>query len=147
MSVYLKALKPFVDLLVEKGDFTVAGVEAAFDAFSKSLSVKEYKPIVVTDSSSEKTTLKEAAEKAKLPIYLTVEKNSEGNFESTVYRGLVFKEAEGGVWVAFGLQDGKNIVPLTMNAVYACRANGWRYNSNNLVGSAAETKSELRVVL
>lgn len=148
MTEYKKILQPFINKIISGGNYTPEGIEAAFSAFEASLQVKTYKPV---PSESEKdifvkTTLQEAVEAAKLPVEIMVEKNEQGNMESLIYPGLLFKKETSGedLWIAYGLQDGANVAPLTMNAVLVCRANGFLYSGENLAGSAAATTSELR---
>uniref|UniRef100_A0A6C0CFI7 Uncharacterized protein n=1 Tax=viral metagenome TaxID=1070528 RepID=A0A6C0CFI7_9ZZZZ len=143
---YRQVLQPFVTRIRKGGIYTVEGVEAAFLAFVDSFEIKVYKPPETESSGYVKTTLQEAVEASKRPVQISVEVNSFGNMESLVYPGLIFKEdLNDKQWTAHGLQDDSgNIVPLTMNAVLVCRANGWRFNGKNLGGSASLVSSELR---
>jgi len=143
---YSQVLQPFVTRLRKGGDFSAKGVEAAFQAFVDSLEIKVYKPPAVESSSYVKTTLQEAVENSKRPVQIAAEINRFGNMESLVYPGLIFKEDPADKqWTAHGLQDDSgNVVPLTMNAVLVCRANGWRFDGKNLAGSAKLVSSELR---
>lgn len=148
MAEYKKLLQPFVNKIIAGGNYTPAGIEAAFVAFQASLETKVHKPMPVDAGRDAfvKTTLQEAVEAAKLPVQIMVEENEHGNMESVVYPGLIFEQDTSGkdIWVAVGIQDGPNIAPLTMNAVLVCRANGFLYSGKNLAGSAASTVSELR---
>lgn len=148
MAEYKKLLQPFINKIVAGGNYTPAGIEAAFAAFQASLEIKTYKPepLDVEKGAFVKTTLQEAVAAAKLPVEILVEKNEYGNMESVIYPGLLFEEDpnEKDLWTAYGMQDGPNIAPLTMNAVLVCRANGFLYSGKNLAGSAALTSSELR---
>lgn len=148
MEEYKKLLQPFVNKILSAGNYTPAGIEAAFIAFQASLEVKVFKPppVNVERETFVKTTLQEAVAAAKLPVEILVEKNAYGNMESLVYPGLLHKQdpVEKDLWIAYGLQDGDKVAPLTMNAVLVCRANGFLYDGKNLAGSAALTSSELR---
>lgn len=143
---YRKVLDPFVSRLRKAGDYTPAGVEAAFKAFVDSLEVKVYKPPAVESSGYVKTTLQEAVEASKRSVQISAEKNRFGNMESTVYPGLIFQQDEqDGQWTAVGLQDDNgSVVHLNMNAVLVCRGNGWRFDGRRLAGSATLVSSELR---
>ncbi len=147
MSSFSEILNLFVKLITDGNDFTEVGVEKAFKKFVDSLKVHEHKPRINTQYTGDyvKTTLKQTAEAAKQPVYITAEKNKYGNMESTIYPGLIFIEESPNRWIAHGLQDSANIAPLTMNVALVCQANGWRYDGNNLSGSAKATTSPLRV--
>ena len=149
MASYAEILDGFVNLIVKGNDFSAGGVEIAFAEFCKSLKEIEHKPIpAVNDRSGYvKTTLKEAVEAAKLPVYIVASKNSQGNMEWELYPGLVIKPDpdKPDSWIAHGLQDGPSIAPLTMNAVLVCQANGVKYDGKNLSGSAKMTSTPLRV--
>lgn len=148
MTEYLGPIGIFVKILVESDNFTPSGVEVAFEKFTQSLQVHEHKPRrgATNESRYIKTTLRDAVEKARLPVYIPVMRNDHGNLESTVYRGLVFKTIEGKN-VAIGIQDGEKIAPLSINQLRVCEANGWQYDASNVVGSAATMGGDLAVNL
>ena len=137
----------FTGILIKNGDFTVAGVEKAFREFSSKVTVHKYKPPKASNGprSYIRTTLAEAVENAKLPVLIPVRRNQYGNWESTIYPGLLFNDPEPTKAVAFGMQDGPKIAPLSINQLLICQANGFRYMKNNTVGSAKHTSSELEV--
>ena len=147
MSSLSEILNLFVKLVIDGNDFTEAGINKAFEKFDNSLKIHEHKPKINTQFNGDyvKTTLKQTAEAAKQPVFITADKNKYGNIESTIYPGLIFIEESPSKWIAHGLQDGANIAPLTMNVALVCQANGWRYDGNNLTGSAKATTSPLRV--
>jgi hypothetical protein len=137
----------FTGKLLSLGDFTPQGVEKAFALFIASLEEKTVKPPPRTTDNREyvMTTLQEAIAAAKKPIEIPYFVNQYGNKESTIIKGLVLAEDENGDVYATGLQDGNNIVPLTMREVTACKGNGFRYKGSNTVGSAQFTSDNLRV--
>lgn len=144
-----KILTLFTDFIVEKGDFTVEGVEAAHQDFINSLEIRKHaaKRVVPDNANSAsyvKTTLEEAVAKAKLPIKIPVFKNKFGHWESTVCRGLIFSDTDPQHAIAIGDQgeDGK-IHELSMNQLLVCQSNGWHYSKENTIGSAAECENQL----
>tara|TARA_R110001599_G_scaffold129873_1_gene304558 strand:+ start:14589 stop:15128 length:540 start_codon:yes stop_codon:yes gene_type:complete len=175
MSDYKTILGLFVSKIKT---YNTEGVELAFIEFEKSLTEKVHAPKNNHLKGGEyiKTSLAEAAEAAKLPVYITVKKNGYGNMESTVYPGLIFIEQSasgdkientnsistnnnnnapsgdigknnGRNWVAHAVQDGKDLRPLDMNVTLVCQANGWRFDKNNLIGSAEKISSDLKVAI
>ena len=149
MTTRIEILELFIKQVVQRGDYSPAGVEMAFDIFCKTVSEHQHKPKERAPNMKQgdfvKTTLKEAAEAARAPIYIPACLNQYGNMESTVCPGLVFKEDGDGRWYAHGIQDGEKIAPLSMNYVLVCAGNGWRYDETNLSGSAVATSSELKI--
>ena len=67
------------------------------------------------------------------------------NKECTIIPGLLVKELGPNDSIAYGVQDGPNIAPLSINQLLACQANGFKYDKNNTVGSAKFTTSPLGV--
>ena len=150
MSNFEEILDLFVSLVIQGKDFTAQGIEVAFTTFCASLKVHEHKPKVNSSAlpgEFVKTTLKEAAEKCRVPVYIIADINKYGNMESVDYPGLIFKKDDQNRWVAIGLQDGPNIAPLTMNALLCAMGNGWRYDKNNVSGSAKAASSDLGVTI
>lgn len=145
MSDYKSILELFVKKIT---DFTVEGVEDAFIVFERSLTEKVHAPRHDRLKTTEyiKTSLAEAAEAAKLPVFITTKKNAYGNEESTVYPGLIFVQ-KGDSWIAHAIQDGKELRPLDMNVALVCQSNGWQFDKNNLIGSATKISSDLKVDL
>ena len=150
MSNYEEILDLFVSLVVASNDYTPQSVEKSFVAFCASLRVHEHKPKGNSNAPSDsfvRSSLKEAAQKAKLPVYIIADINKYGNMESADYPGLIFEKDANGQWVAVGLQDGPKLAPLTMNALLVCSSNGFRYDRNRVTGSAKLATSELGVDL
>lgn len=148
-----RLLSLFTDVVVKNGDFTTAGVEKAFNEFVENITIHKPKPAAASKAPAGsnnagyvKTTLQEAVEQAKLPIHIPVFKNRFGYWESTLYKGLLFNDEDPQHAIAFGNQgdDGK-IHPLTMNQLFVCQANGYRYLKKNTQGSATMCNNELAV--
>jgi hypothetical protein len=136
----------FTNKILSLGDFTPAGVEKAFASFISLLEEKSIRPPPKTVDSKEyvSTTLQDAIALAKKPIEIPFFINQYGNKECTVISGLILRDDANGVY-AEGLQDGANIVPLTMREVTACKGNGFRYNGSNTTGSAQFTSDSNRI--
>jgi hypothetical protein len=139
-------LKNFINKIQEVGDYTEAGVNNAFEKFKKSLTIHKHVPEPGPKHTAGyiNTTIEEAITNAKRPIYIPVKKNEYGNIECAVYPGLLVRDVGENTGVVYGIQDGENIVSLSMNQIRICMANGWRYDGENLVGSAKTTYNELR---
>lgn len=136
----------FTGKILALGDFTPVGVEKAFALFVDLLEEKTIKPPPKTGDAKDyiATTLQDAIAIAKKPIEIPYFVNQYGNKESTIIKGLVLEQDAEGVY-ASGLQDGSNIVPLTMREVTACKGNGFRYKGSNTVGSAQFTSDVNRI--
>lgn len=146
MSDRRKILDLFVGKLIAAGNFTVQGVEKAFEAFVNSLEERNVAPPPKTNDGGEyiKTSLKAAADAAKRPIFILYFNNDYGNKESQHIKGLLIDEDEIGAY-AYGVQDGPNVLPLTMREVTACMANGFRYKGANTSGSAQHATDSNRI--
>lgn len=151
MSTFAEILDLFVSVVSKGNDFTPEGVEKAFETFKGSLRVHEHKPKAYASAAPTefvKTTLKEAAQAARAPVYIIAKINKYGNMESSDYPGLIFKKDAKDRWVAIGLQgDGPNIEPLTMNSLLVCVSCGWLYDKTNISGSAKLANHELGTTL
>jgi len=148
MSSYEAILNLFVDLVIKSNDFTVDGIEKAFQKFKESLTVHEHKPKNSSAPSDfVKTTLREAVERAKQPVYIIADYNRFGNLESKDYPGLIFIKNGENQLIAHGIQDGSKIQPLTMNAILCCMANGWLYDRKNTAGSANVCENPMATVV
>jgi len=146
MSERRRILELFTSKLISNGDFSMAGVRKAFEAFVKSLEEKVIKPPPKVADNGEyiKTTLSDAVAASKKPIVMLYFLNQYGNKESQMIKNMVLEEDADGVYAA-GLQDGPNIVPLTMREVTACKGNGFRYKGSNTTGSAQFTTDSNRI--
>ena len=154
---YKEILELYTSVVIKKGDYSQAGLESAFNEFCDTLTIPkyEYKPPKqnIDNNHYVKTTLAEAIQRAKLPVMISVEKNKYGNWESTVYPGLIFKEINVCTdpkhpkmqYVCIGFQDGEKIAPLSMNQLRICQANGWMFDTSNTVGCAKTVSSDLAV--
>ena len=148
MSNYEEILDLFVSLVVASNDYTPQGVEKSFVAFCASLRVHDHKPKGNSNAPSDsfvRTTLKDAAQKCKTPIYIIADINKYGNMESADYPGLIFEKDAEGQWVAVGLQDGPKLAPLTTNSLLVAMSNGWRFDKNRVTGSAKLATCDLGV--
>lgn len=136
----------FVTKIKSLGDYTPAGIEKAYKIFCDSIEEKNVKPPPKTSNTHEyvATTLEDAIAAAKKPVEIPYFLNRYGNKESAIIKGMILQEDENGVF-AIGLQDGPNIVPLTMREVTACKGNGFRYKGANTTGSAQYTSDSNRV--
>lgn len=141
-----RLLTIFTEYIVKFGDFSPAGVEISFQKFVDSLKVKEPAAAMPNPSAYTKTTLEEAIQKAKLPVYVPVFRNKWGHWESTICKGLLFSDEDARNAIAIGDQgDDGSIQPLTMNQLFVCQSNGWFYKKSNTTGSAAACSNTLGV--
>ena len=136
----------FVSKVKSLGNYTPEGIEKAFKAFCESIEEKNVKPPPKTSNVKEyvSTTLEDAIAAAKKPVEIPYFVNKYGNKESTIIKGMILAEDENGAYAA-GLQDGINIVPLTMREVTACKGNGFRYSGANTTGSAQFTSDNNKI--
>lgn len=136
----------FVSKVKSMGDYTPSGIEKAFKSFCDSIEEKNVKPPPRTNNAKEyvATTLEDAIAAAKKPIEIPYFLNRYGNKESTIIKGMILAEDSNGAY-ASGLQDGPNVVPLTMREVTACKGNGFRYSGTNTTGSAQFTSDSNKI--
>ena len=146
MSEKRTILGLFATKIKAGGDYTVQGVEKAFEVFCLSLEEKTTKPPprATNNETYVATAFEDAVAAASKPVKIPYFVNSYGNKESTIIAGMVLDEDEMGVY-AKGVQDGANIVPLTMREVTACKGNGFRYKGSNTTGSAQFTNDNNRI--
>ncbi|MFS8158622.1 MAG: hypothetical protein ACMG6E_00145 [Candidatus Roizmanbacteria bacterium] len=130
-------LNIFNGFLTKGDDYTVAGVEAAFQAFCDSLTIHEHKPPpkAANDAIFMHTTLQDAIARYNKPVHITYKINKYGNKETTIIPGAIVDTVDGVVMIV-GLQDGAKIAPLGINEIRCCQANGFAFDSKNTVGSA-----------
>lgn len=148
-------LESYTTILIKNGIYTVDGIQAAFKDFCDSLTIQEpkIKPLPNNNNANYiQTTLSEAIQRAKQPVIITVKKNENDDWESTVYPGMIFKEfpnetGDDTHYVCVGFKDGKNLQPLSMNQLRICQANGWRFDINNTIGCAKTVSTDLAVKL
>jgi hypothetical protein len=146
MSDKKHILTLFVNMVKAGKDFTISGIEKAFQAFCLSLEEKNIKPPprAVNPDTYVATAFEDAVAAAAKPVKIPYFVNAYGNKESTIIAGMILAEDEIGVYAA-GVQDGANIVPLTMREVTACKGNGFRYKGSNTSGSAQFTTDSNRI--
>lgn len=140
-------LKLYIDVVKQNKDYTVAGLEKAFKTFADSLNQKTITPPPrnLEPGDYVRTTLADAAKAANKPIVIPTFVNKFGNIESRHIQGLIFQKDENDNVFAIGVQDGPNIMPLSMHYVRLCMTNGYRYKQSNTVGSAQSATNELQV--
>lgn len=140
-----KIILKFTDFVVNGNDFTVVGIETAFVKFCESIKVQEVKRVSRYNPGFVKSSIEAAIDAAKHPVVIPYKVNDFGNKECTIIPGLIVKELGPGDAMAIGVQDGPRIAPLSITQLLACRANGFKFDADNTVGSAKFASSELGI--
>lgn len=142
-----KILSTFADIIIRNGDYTPKGIEQAFSQFCDTVKVKQYAPVQKMTGGFVRTTINEAIEAAKQPVYIPCRLNQYGNLESENFPGMLVKQIGEHDCIVYGIQDGPRIAPLSLNWLLVCQANGLKYDKSNTVGCAETATSILGMTL
>jgi hypothetical protein len=142
-----KILTTFADIIIRGGDYTSNGIELAFTQFCDTVKVKQYAATPKMSGGFVRTTINEAIEAARQPVYIPCKINQHGNLESENFPGMLVKQIGEHDCIVYGIQDGPRVAPLSLNWLLVCQANGLKYDKSNTVGCAETTTSILGMTL